>query len=81
MATTKVAVAPLKVAQVRKPGGDFELVERETPKPNGGQVRIKVQACGVCHSDVFTKETLVARNSVSRRTWTRSGRRRRYLGH
>ena len=35
---------------------DFEIVEREIPKPGAGQVRIKVQACGVCHSDVLTKE-------------------------
>src|SRR5881392_1457507 len=58
MATTRVAVAPLKVAQVPKAGGDFEIAEREIPKPGPGQVRIKVQACGVCHSDVLTKEGL-----------------------
>jgi D-arabinose 1-dehydrogenase-like Zn-dependent alcohol dehydrogenase len=46
----------MKVAQVPKPGGDFELLEREIPEPGAGQVRIKVQACGVCHSDVLTKE-------------------------
>ncbi len=56
MATTKVAVVPMKVAQVPKPGADFEIVEREIPHPGAGEVRIKVQACGVCHSDVFTKE-------------------------
>ena len=56
MATTKIAVAPMKVAQIPKPGADFEIVEREIPKPGAGQVRIKVQACGVCHSDVLTKE-------------------------
>ncbi|MGB7281248.1 MAG: alcohol dehydrogenase [Candidatus Acidiferrum sp.] len=56
MATTKVAVAPMKAAQVPKPGADFEIVEREIPKPGAGQVLIKVQACGVCHSDVLTKE-------------------------
>ena len=56
MATTQVAVAPMKAAQVPKPGADFEIVEREIPKPGAGEVRIKVQACGVCHSDVFTKE-------------------------
>jgi D-arabinose 1-dehydrogenase-like Zn-dependent alcohol dehydrogenase len=56
MATTKVGVAPMKAAQVPKPGADFEIVEREIPKPGAGQVRIKVQACGVCHSDLFTKE-------------------------
>ena len=56
MATTRLAVAPMKVAQISKPGGDFQIVEREIPKPGAGQVRIKVQACGVCHSDVLTKE-------------------------
>jgi D-arabinose 1-dehydrogenase-like Zn-dependent alcohol dehydrogenase len=56
MASTKVGIAPIKAAQVPKAGGDFEIVEREIPKPGAGQVRIKVQACGVCHSDMFTKE-------------------------
>jgi D-arabinose 1-dehydrogenase-like Zn-dependent alcohol dehydrogenase len=56
MATTKVAIAPMKAAQIPKPGADFEIVEREIPKPGPGEVRIKVQACGVCHSDLFTKE-------------------------
>jgi D-arabinose 1-dehydrogenase-like Zn-dependent alcohol dehydrogenase len=56
MATTKAAIAPMKAAQIPKAGGDFQIVEREIPKPDAGQVRIKVQACGVCHSDMFTKE-------------------------
>jgi D-arabinose 1-dehydrogenase-like Zn-dependent alcohol dehydrogenase len=56
MATPKVAVRPMKVAQVPKPGADFQIVDREVPQPGAGQVRIKVQACGVCHSDVLTKE-------------------------
>ena len=56
MATTSIAIAPMKVAQIPKPGADFEIVEREIPKPGAGQVRIKVQACGICHSDVLTKE-------------------------
>jgi len=56
MATTKVGIAPMKVAQVPKAGGDFEIVEREIPNPEAGQVRIKVQACGICHSDVLTKD-------------------------
>ncbi|HEY6443368.1 MAG TPA: alcohol dehydrogenase [Candidatus Acidoferrales bacterium] len=56
MATTKVGIAPMKVAQVPKAGGDFEIVEREVPNPEAGQVRIKVQACGICHSDVLTKD-------------------------
>jgi D-arabinose 1-dehydrogenase-like Zn-dependent alcohol dehydrogenase len=64
MATAKVASAPktsgavrtMRAAQVPKPGAEFQIVEREIPRPGGGQVRIKVQACGVCHSDLFTKE-------------------------
>jgi len=59
MATMRVVapvLAPMKVAQISKPGGNFEIVERETPTPGPGQVRIKVQACGVCHSDALTKE-------------------------
>src|SRR5437870_1305897 len=56
MATTTIAVGTMKVAQVSKPGADFQIVEREIPKPGAGHVRIKVQACGVCHSDVLTKE-------------------------
>jgi len=48
----------MKVAQVARPGADFEIVEREIPVPGAGHVRIKVQACGVCHSDVLTKDGL-----------------------
>jgi D-arabinose 1-dehydrogenase-like Zn-dependent alcohol dehydrogenase len=50
----------MKAVQVPKAGADFEIVEREIPQPGPGQVRIKVQACGVCHSDVLTKEGLWA---------------------
>ena len=49
-------MAKMKAAQIAKAGGDFEIVEREIPQPGPGQVRIRVQACGVCHSDVLTKE-------------------------
>ena len=62
MATMRVVPGKasfMKVAQISKPGGDFELVERNIPNPNAGHVRIKVQACGVCHSDVLTKEGLL----------------------
>src|SRR6059036_1130097 len=48
----------MKVVQVPKPGADFQLVEREIPEPGPGHVRIRVQACGVCHSDVVTKDGL-----------------------
>ena len=46
----------MRVAQIPKAGADFEIIEREIPKPGPGHVRIRVQACGVCHSDVLTKE-------------------------
>ena len=58
MATTKIAIAPMKAAQIPKGGADFQIVEREIPAPGVGEVRIKVQACGICHSDVLTKEGL-----------------------
>ena len=48
----------MKAAQISKPGGDWELVERDIPEPGAGQVRVKVEACGICHSDVFVKEGL-----------------------
>ena len=56
MPGTKFAVATMEAAQVPNPGADFQIVEREIPQPGVGQVRIKVQACGVCHSDALTKE-------------------------
>ena len=59
MSTTAVAIGTMKVAQVSKPGAAFQIVEREIPDPGAGQVRIKVQACGICHSDVLTKEGLI----------------------
>ncbi len=49
-------MAKMRVMQVTKAGGHLELVEREITEPGAGQVRIKVEACGVCHSDAMTKE-------------------------
>jgi D-arabinose 1-dehydrogenase-like Zn-dependent alcohol dehydrogenase len=49
-------MAMMRVAQVSRPKGPFELVERPIPAPGAGTVRIKVKACGVCHSDSLTKE-------------------------
>jgi D-arabinose 1-dehydrogenase-like Zn-dependent alcohol dehydrogenase len=46
----------MKAIQVASPGAEFELVEREIPTPSAGHVRIRVQACGICHSDSLTKE-------------------------
>ncbi len=49
-------MATMKAMQVPHAGGEFELVERPIPEPQDGQVRIKVEACGVCHSDALVKE-------------------------
>jgi D-arabinose 1-dehydrogenase-like Zn-dependent alcohol dehydrogenase len=49
-------MAMMKVAQVPKAGAGFLIVERDIPQPGPGHVRIRVQACGVCHSDVLAKE-------------------------
>ena len=46
----------MKAVQVSRPGGNFEVVERPIPEPARGQVRIKVEACGICHSDALVKE-------------------------
>src|ERR1022692_4103559 len=48
----------MKAVQVAKPGGNLELVERNIPEPGRAQVRIKVEACGICHSDALVKEGL-----------------------
>jgi D-arabinose 1-dehydrogenase-like Zn-dependent alcohol dehydrogenase len=49
-------MATMRVAQISKAGGKFELVERPIPEPGPGTIRIKVQACGICHSDALTVE-------------------------
>jgi D-arabinose 1-dehydrogenase-like Zn-dependent alcohol dehydrogenase len=49
-------MASMRVAQVSSPKGPFEIVERPIPEPGDGTVRIKVQACGICHSDSVTKD-------------------------
>jgi D-arabinose 1-dehydrogenase-like Zn-dependent alcohol dehydrogenase len=46
----------MTAVQISRPGAPFEVVTREVPAPGPNQVRIKVQACGICHSDVFVKE-------------------------
>src|SRR2546430_1728300 len=48
----------MQVAQISKAGGDFQLVQRDIPEPGVGQVRVKVEACGICHSDVLVKDGL-----------------------
>jgi D-arabinose 1-dehydrogenase-like Zn-dependent alcohol dehydrogenase len=49
-------MSKMRAVQVTQPNGPFELVEREIPEPAAGHVRLKVEACGICHSDSLTKE-------------------------
>ena len=49
-------MSTMRVVQVGRAGGSFEIVNRPIPEPGAGTVRIKVQACGVCHSDSFVKD-------------------------
>ena len=51
-------MAKMRAVQVAKANGPLELVERDVPDPGRGTVRVKVQACGICHSDVITKDGL-----------------------
>ena len=51
-------MSKMRLVQVTRPNGPLEMVEREIPEPGAGQVRIKVEACGICHSDSMTKEGL-----------------------
>ncbi len=46
----------MRAVQVAEAGADFELVERDVPEPGRGELLVKVEACGVCHSDMFAKE-------------------------
>src|SRR5262245_38205805 len=59
-------MATMKAVQVPNPGADFELVERDIPAPGPAQVRIRVQACGIRHSDVVTKQGLLPGMSYPR---------------
>lgn len=49
-------MSTMRAVQVAEPGGALELVEREVPRVGDGEVRVRVQACGVCHSDMWAKE-------------------------
>jgi D-arabinose 1-dehydrogenase-like Zn-dependent alcohol dehydrogenase len=49
-------MATMRVVQVSRPNGPFEIVERKIPEPGAGSVRIEVLACGICHSDSLVKE-------------------------
>src|SRR5215207_3009616 len=56
--TSGGTMSKMRAVQVPYAKGPFEIVEREIPEPGAGSVRIKVEACGVCHSDSLTKEGL-----------------------
>jgi D-arabinose 1-dehydrogenase-like Zn-dependent alcohol dehydrogenase len=58
MATIGNAVALMQAAQISSPKGNIEIVEREISEPGPGHVRIRVHACGICHSDVLVKDGL-----------------------
>jgi D-arabinose 1-dehydrogenase-like Zn-dependent alcohol dehydrogenase len=49
----------MRSVQVSKPNAPLEIVEKDIPEPGARQVRIKVQACGICHSDSVTKDGLL----------------------
>jgi D-arabinose 1-dehydrogenase-like Zn-dependent alcohol dehydrogenase len=49
-------MATMRVVQISRPDGPFEMVERQMPEPGAGAIRIRVQACGICHSDSLTKQ-------------------------
>jgi D-arabinose 1-dehydrogenase-like Zn-dependent alcohol dehydrogenase len=55
-AEKEIPMSTMRAFQVSRKGGPLEAVERPIPQPGAGSVRIKVQACGICHSDVLTKE-------------------------
>jgi alcohol dehydrogenase len=56
----------MRVAQVARPNDPFEVVERSIPEPGAGEVRIKVEACGVCHSDSLTRTAIFPGISLPR---------------
>jgi len=49
-------MAKMRAVQVTRPKGSLEIVEREIPDPGAGWVRVKIEACGICHSDAMAKE-------------------------
>ena len=57
-------MAKMRVVQVTEPKGRLELIEREMPVPGVGSVRVKIEACGICHSDWFYQGGNLARHRV-----------------
>jgi D-arabinose 1-dehydrogenase-like Zn-dependent alcohol dehydrogenase len=67
-------MSKMRVVQVDHPNGPLQLMEREIPEPDAGSVRIRVEACGICHSDSYTKEGTHDRPLVSRAVAADKGR-------
>ena len=59
-------MARMKAVQATAPGAAWELVERDIPRPKPDQVRVKVQACGICHSDMFNERRALAGAAIPR---------------
>ncbi len=57
----------MRAVEVREPGAKLTVVERDVPEPGPGKVRIKVDACGICHSDSCTVEGHYPRHQLSAR--------------
>lgn len=55
----------MRVVEVQEAGGALDLAERDVPEPGHGEVRVKVQACGICHSDSMAKEGHFPGNGLS----------------
>jgi threonine dehydrogenase-like Zn-dependent dehydrogenase len=73
-------MSKMRVMQGGKVNGPFQLVERPIPEPGTGSVRIRVEACGICHSDSFTKEGTwpgISRPARARRRGVRAHDERR----
>ena len=64
----------MRVAQVPAPKQPFQIVERAVPEPGPGEVRVKVEACGICHSDMYTADGLLPGHRVPARARARGGR-------
>ena len=59
-------MAKMRAVQVAQANGPLELVERDVPDPGRGTVRVKVQACGICHSDTLSADRVDPRPNGSR---------------
>ena len=58
-------MAKMRAVQVARAGGALEVVERDVPEPKRGEVRVRVEACGVCHSDSFTGASIKSQDTLA----------------